>query len=349
MEKLKSIHLGAGGRGLSHVSGYMASPYWDVVAVVDRLPERLEVARQRTGIDEKLCYTDFAEAVNSTGADAVIAVGEASLHTGMIRLALDAGKHVVTEKPFTIDLGEAEGIVETAEEKKLCLMVAHNHRYVQTFRTMRRLLDEGRYGRTGYAMLYHTKSRGGPYRTMPHMHLWDQGSHNIDTLVSVLPAPVKRVYGKSFHPTWSDWPSPSTMVATIEFEDGLIAQVLSTSDSRVPKPYPKGASDFFFRVDCEKGSLATLGYWHPPGGRLIATEGWQRGVEYPGDPEGDELPLDPPEPDTPHWYEAEMAHDFYKYILDGVEPEISGRKNLKVIRILDAIIRCSETGKAIDF
>ena len=349
MDKLKSIHLGAGGRGLRHVIGYMASPYWDVVAVVDRLPERLEVARQQTGIGKELCFADLFDSLAATDADAIVAVGEASLHTGMIGLALDAGKHVVTEKPFTIDLAEAEKIVETAESKNLCVMVAHNHRYVQTFRTMRRLLDEGRYGRVGYAMLMHTKSRGSPYRTMPHMHLWDQGSHNIDTLVSVLPSPVKRVYGKSFHPTWSDWPSPSTIVATIEFENGVVAQVLSTSDSRVPKLYPKGASDFYFRVDCEKGSLATLGYWHPPGGRLIATEGWQRGVEYPGDPEGDELPLDTPAAASPHWYEAEMAHDFYNYIVDGKEPEISGRNNLKVMRVLDAIIRCTESNQAVEF
>lgn len=321
---LTSVHVGVGGRGRAHLRVFTESPLFRPVALVDISDEFLAQARELTGLPESACFGSLEDAVERTRPDVVVVVTPSRLHTQFVRAALEAGKHVYVEKPFTCDLAEAQELVELAEQRGLRIMVTQNDRYANVYRTMRRLLAEETYGAAGFCTMVHYKARGAPYPYSQHMHLWQQGVHQIDTLLAVLQRRPRRVLGWSVQPAWEDWPSPSTVSALIECEGPVYATYMGTSNAR--------ANDFQFRVECERGALISRGYGQQ--GRLFLAT---REGEQP-------LELDPPLPHSP---EHELAQQFYRYVTEGVEPPTSGRRNLTVLAVLDAIQRCTETGQAV--
>src|SRR5690606_41997205 len=65
------------------------------------------------------------------------------VHFALARQALEAGKHVVVEKPFTNTTAEADALIALARKKGLLLTVHHNARFHSDFKTVKRIIDEG--------------------------------------------------------------------------------------------------------------------------------------------------------------------------------------------------------------
>ena len=126
-------------------------------------------------------------------------------------------------------------------------MVVQNARLSPPMRTLRRLVAEGTYGPLGLFTQTFWKARRGPYNLSPHMHLWQQGVHELDTLLAVLQRPVRRVWGLSTSPAWCDWPTPSTVQAVLECAGGLSGTHLSTSNAR--------AGGFEMRLECAEAAV----------------------------------------------------------------------------------------------
>ena len=74
------------------------------------------------------------------------------------------------------------------------------------------------------------------------MHLWQQGVHELDTILSVVQQPLRRVWGLSNNPAWSDWPTPCTFQAIAEYDGGVSGTYVGTSNAR--------AGGFEFRLEC---------------------------------------------------------------------------------------------------
>src|SRR3712207_1089712 len=89
-------------------------------------------------------------------------------HGEQIEQALEAGRHVMVEKPFTIDLQQSEKVVATAAACSLKVMVTQNMRYQRGLYTMARLVRERAYGAVGYFNLVFHKYRPQPYNDSPH-------------------------------------------------------------------------------------------------------------------------------------------------------------------------------------
>ncbi len=240
------------------------------MALVDVVPEYLAAARELTGLPESACYTRLEGALEAVPSDAVVVASPVTLHAAQILSGLRAGRHVLTEKCFTVGLADAVACVEAAERHGRCLMVVQNARLSPPMRTLRRLIAEGTYGPLGLFTQTFWKARGGPYNLSPHMHLWQQGVHELDTLLAVLQRPVRRVWGLSSSPAWCDWPTPSTVQAVLECEGGLSGTHLSTSNAR--------AGGFEMRLECAEAALVARDRtWGPievhwgPGGRRSET------------------------------------------------------------------------------
>ncbi len=349
MERLRIIHVGVGTRGKSHVRAALESGYWQPVALVDIVPGYLAAAREMTGLPEAVCFTRLEEALAAVPSDAVAIASPVMVHAPQIMAALQAGRHVLTEKCFTVGLAEAERCVAEAEARDRRLMVVQNARLFPPMRTLRRLVAEERYGPLGLFLMSFFKPRGAPYNRSPHMHLWQQGVHELDSILSVVQRPVRRVWGLSTNPSWCDWPSESTVQAILECEGGVSGTYVSTSNAR--------SDGFEFRLECAEAAIVA--------GR---TGGSLRVLWGPKDRHEEVLPLDAPDthglehhPAARAALEGDVAgrstgllidlqiyRDFYEYIVEGKEPESSGRRNLETIRLLDAVIRSTEQRRAIE-
>ena len=331
-EPLKAIFVGVGGRGRHYLEHLKDSPHVRPVALVDISREFLERERLAIGLPETACFTTLTDALRHTPADTVGVTTHARLHAQFVREAILAGKHVLVEKPFTCDLAEAVRLVELADANGVKIVVTQQIRYFRAELTMRRLMREQAYGPPGFGHMHHYKPRSGHYPLSDHMQLWQMTVHEIDSLLSVLAQhKVTRVFGYSFEPSWGNWPTPSSAVATIEFDGSIPFTLVSTSQAR--------GSAYEFRIECAQATLVQRGPLQDIPTTLHAE--YQDGSVVP-------LPLDAAgiddEPgDGINW----VARLLYEYVIEGVEPEVSGRRNLDVLRVTDAIIRSTETGQAI--
>src|SRR2546429_8679963 len=119
---------------------------YDVLCLADRRAERAREAAARA----KVPNHELAEGVEQLSLrDRIQAVtcGTAPFaHHRVIRSALEAGKHVLTEKPFTMTLDEGEELAALARDRGLVLAAVHNFQFAPPRKRLRGWLDSGRRG-----------------------------------------------------------------------------------------------------------------------------------------------------------------------------------------------------------
>jgi predicted dehydrogenase len=330
------------------VRASLESGYWKPVALVDVVPEYLAAAREITGLPESACFTRVEDALEKVESEAVSIASPVTLHAQQIMASLKAGRSVLTEKCFTVSLETAEECVAEAERRGRKIMVVQNARLAPVMRTLRRLVAEETYGPLGLFQMSFYKPRGGPYNQSPHMHLWQQGVHELDTLLGVVQRRVKKVWGLSNNPAWCDWPSESTIQAIIECEGTVSGSHLSTSNSR--------GAGFELRLECEQAALIARDRssgpievrWGPKDRRseqitvdALDTDGLEHHPLTQAVKAGDDKA-------SGRFIDLQIYRDLYEYVVEGTEPQSTGSENLHTIRLLDAIQRSTERGTPVE-
>ena len=108
------------------------------------------VARARRTYPNVATCSDAAEILTSPSIDAVAVITPVWTHYEMARKALENGKHVFVEKPFTSDATQAEELIELAARKNLKIMVDHTFLFTGAVRKIRELNDSGALGELYY-------------------------------------------------------------------------------------------------------------------------------------------------------------------------------------------------------
>ncbi len=138
----------------------------------------------------------LAEALADPVIDLVVLATPNAVHAEQAHAALDAGKHVVVDKPFTVTVAEAESVVAHAERAGRVLSVFHNRRWDSDFLTVRKLIAEGALGEVTYF-----ESRFDRYRPVVRDRwrersgagagLWyDLGPHLVDQALQLFGPPI---------------------------------------------------------------------------------------------------------------------------------------------------------------
>ena len=167
---MKQVGIGLIGAGImgsyGHYPGYVEIPdKAKVVAICDKAESALNDLAQRSGAKP---YTDYVELLKDPNVDAVDICLPHFLHGRVALAALEAGKHVIVEKPFTMTLEEADKVISTAKQKGLKLMVAENMRFVKAYEVTKSLVDSGEIGQICYARAY----TGGPSGSLMDTEDW---------------------------------------------------------------------------------------------------------------------------------------------------------------------------------
>src|SRR5690242_9089833 len=119
--------VGLGKMGLSHLAVINAHPHVKVEAVCESSAYILEVLKKYVGVRT---YTDLDSMLREVDLDAVIIATPSSLHTRMVRTALDKGLHVFCEKPLCLDSRYGEELTRVANGKDLVNQVGYHNRFV---------------------------------------------------------------------------------------------------------------------------------------------------------------------------------------------------------------------------
>ncbi|QLR43102.1 oxidoreductase [Enterobacter sp. RHBSTW-00994] len=135
------------------------------------------------------------EAIQHPDVDLVVIASPNATHAPLATLALHSGKHVVVDKPFTLDMQEARNLIALAEEKQLLLSVFHNRRWDSDFLGIKQVIEQGLIGK-----VKHFESHIDRFRpevrvrwreqNVPGSGLWfDLGPHLIDQTLELFGLP----------------------------------------------------------------------------------------------------------------------------------------------------------------
>jgi predicted dehydrogenase len=159
-----------------------------MVAVCDKSP----TARKRIhkAYPHVKVVSETAELLSSTEIDAVAIVTPVWTHYELTKAALENGKHVFVEKPFTSDSGQAEELINLAAKKNLKIMVDHTFLFTGAVKKIGQLLDEGALGKIYY--YDSTRVNLGLFQHDVNV-IWDLAPHDlsiIDHLIKETPEAV---------------------------------------------------------------------------------------------------------------------------------------------------------------
>jgi scyllo-inositol 2-dehydrogenase (NADP+) len=177
-------------------------------AVCDKDAARLDVAKADfPGIET---YTDLDHMLRTSEVDLIIHITPHNLHYPLARKCLQAGKHVVTEKPFVVTTKEADSLIALAKKKGLMVSTYHNRHWDGwILRAKQQVVDKGLIGDV-FRVEAHMGGYGMPrdwWRTSKTISggiLYDWGVHLLEYALQVVPGKVSEVSGFAKNGYWAE-------------------------------------------------------------------------------------------------------------------------------------------------
>ena len=222
--------------GNAHVKGYVDNPHTEVAVVCDTDAAQAERVAAEHGVSK--FTTDYRELL-AEGLDVVSVASPDQLHQEHCVAALDAGAHVMCEKPLALTLDECEAVVKAADASGLKFMVGQVCRFAPGFALAKKLVDDGIIGRlflveSEYAHNYDHARGIGDWRVDPLRHPFVGGACHAVDLVRWIAGNVTECHGYANHQCLTDWPVDDCLTANLRFESGVIGHVMCSIGCRRP-------------------------------------------------------------------------------------------------------------------
>ncbi len=228
----KPVALGIAGLGMAGavmVRAAQAHPGINIVAAADPYPAPREAFQRDFNAP---AYEDIRGLCEDPAVEAIYIATPHQFHRDHARLAAQAGKHIILEKPMALTLGDCDAIIEAAERASVVLIVGHTHAFDPTIRAMRGIIASGDIGALGMIaawnytnFLYRPRrpeeldtSRGGGI-------MFNQVPHQIDIARLLGGGLVRSVRA---HVTALDpaRPTEGSCIGFLEFENGAAASLV---------------------------------------------------------------------------------------------------------------------------
>jgi len=159
---MAQIKVGIIGCGIAtfHTSGYDADPRTKMVAIAGLDTDRCRALATKHDIPE--IYTNYEDLLANADIDLVSVAVPNFLHAPVALAAIEAGKHVLMEKPLARNSAEAEPIVRAAREAGVVLAMAFNRRARPDMQVLKKHIDDGGLGNIYYAKAFWMRRSGIP-------------------------------------------------------------------------------------------------------------------------------------------------------------------------------------------
>jgi len=227
--------IGYGGMGAYHVTELEKFDKITVHGIFDVDPKRMEAATEK-GYS---IYASKDALLADPEIDIILIATTNEVHKELAIEALRAGKHVICEKPVTMNSAELEEIMAVEKETGKLFTIDQNRRTNKDFVLMRRKVEEGLLGNVYIIESRVEGSRGMPsgWRTIKELGggmMLDWGVHLLDQLMYMIQEPVKEVFCKMYSIDYKD--VDDNFRLTMTFESGLTAHIEVSTNNFITHP-----------------------------------------------------------------------------------------------------------------
>ncbi|MBO0709435.1 MAG: Gfo/Idh/MocA family oxidoreductase [Candidatus Dormibacteraeota bacterium] len=317
------------------------------VGWADPSPTSLSLGQQDSGLPPERCFPTLEKAIAAAdgAVDAALVTTDLPHHAETVRAALEAGLHVLVEKPFATSVAEGRELVELAERRGRILMVSQNYRFHGVVRQVAELVRGAELGQVDEVAIDFRRlsehAEDGPRRH--HLEeqplLVDMSIHHFDLLRLVLGSEARRVDCRTWNPGWSGFSGPPAGAALIEFANGVVVSYRGSWVSRGEITPWSGE----WRMQCRGGEIQWAGRGDR-GARLERLHIRRREGGAGAAFKEEDVTLAP----LGYQDRAGALHEFAQAILQGRAPETSGRDNLGTLALMDAAVTSAAQGAPVD-
>lgn len=216
--KLRVAIVGAGYWGPNLIRNFDTHQQSEVVAVCDSDPGRR--ARLATAYPHLAIVDDAAGVFADPSVDAVVIATPTATHYPLARAALEAGKHVLVEKPVATTPAEAFALDALARERGRVLLVGHVFLYNLAVQRLKQIVADPEFGEVYY--LHARRTNLGPVREDVHAG-WDLASHDLSMLLYLKDALPVEITASAQQ--WIRQGVPDVVFATLYWADGTMAHL----------------------------------------------------------------------------------------------------------------------------
>ena len=229
--------VGAGGIAASHLDAYRTAG-WEVAAICSRTREKAE-ARAREFFPEATVTDEIGELLDDARIDVLDITPHPADRVPLIEAALEAGKHVLSQKPFVLDLATGERLAELADDKGVRLAVNQNGRWAPHMAWMREAIRAGHVGSVTsvHAAVHwnHTWIVGTPFEELTDLILFDFGIHWFDFLASICNERVTSVFATKAHARSQNVEAPLLAEVLVRLDGGQASLVFDGNTQFGPR------------------------------------------------------------------------------------------------------------------
>ncbi len=218
--------IGTGGISEFHLKNYQACGY-QVVALSNRTPAKAETMREKFYPDATV-HQDYREILERDDVEVVDATPHPADRLPILFNCLQAGKHVLSQKPFVLDLKKGKKLVDLADEKGLKLAVNQNGRWAPHFSYLRNAISSGLIGEVtsiDFSLQWdQTWVQGIPsFEEMDHLVLFDFAVHWFDLASCLMTGQTpEQVYASAVRHSAQVYKPPALASAIIDYPNAQV-------------------------------------------------------------------------------------------------------------------------------
>ncbi|HOC02640.1 MAG TPA: Gfo/Idh/MocA family oxidoreductase [bacterium] len=317
------------GMGKGHATWIDSTTGMKTIAMCDTNPERVNAAKQELP-NLKGYFTTPDDMLKMKEIDLVVGIVPHNVHADIALKAFDYGKHVILEKPFCINIKEANKLIETAKQKNLMLSVFHNRRWDGDYIIIKDIIEKGLIGE-----IFHIECFIGSFS---HPRYWwrsdkkisggimhDWGAHFIDWILNLIPSKITGIYGDFQKRVWFSVSNEDHGQAIIRFENGTTADFMISSISAISRPKwkifgTKGAIEIFWE-SADKVNLVSYASGIKQESTVMVT--------------------------IPRYGSTEYYRNIADHLLMNEELIVKPEQSRRVIGVVEAAEQSSKTGKIV--
>ncbi|MEH2932782.1 Gfo/Idh/MocA family oxidoreductase [Candidatus Ventrimonas sp. KK005] len=339
---MKYALIGCGRISPNHIAAAKSS-HLEFVGICDIQEEMIQDKVLKFDLREVPTYLDYREMLEKENPQLVAIATESGKHAQIALDCIEAGCHVIIEKPMALSLIDADKMIKAARERGVKICVSHQNRFNKSIQKIREALEKNRFGRMFYGTAhvrwcrdyeYYSKAKWRGTWEQDGGALMNQCIHNIDLLRWMMGDEVEEVVGMTDRLNHDYIEAEDLGIALVKFKNGAYGIIEGTTDL-----YPKNLEETLYLFG-EKGTVKA-------GGQSVnQIEEWRfaDALEEPG------AVIEEFQENPPNVYgfgHTPLYEDVIEAIQQDREPYVNGEAGRRALELVLAIYQSAAEGKAV--